>query len=293
MGLDRFKWWQWVLLALIVGPLAGWLYSSYDAPVARTASMQNLMQAMWRPDHPEHGPWVNNLTILPPGERTVLMTYSLLTIDADNSPRRETWRIVTPVPFMPPQRGWNRIDLGGIERPTVKDYFDAMNKARAGNPNLRQIEYTYAWWAEPTTAMGMATAGSVVVLGVLCPLAVGAATGTLGRRKQDDAEEDRSASWGKGAPEPERAPAKSGPTPEEEARLAEMNARLESGLGGARVDPAARGLSGAQGDTAPAIRKLDGKPLDDPKPAETDKPKEDVEYVGEFYPTARVKKKDE
>jgi len=173
-----------------------------------------------------------------------------------------------------------------VANATAMPIMEFLAKMKAQNP---EIGYRYAWYRDPQFAYAFGAGAGLVVLGGVWPtllnLMIGAGFGRPARKKENY-DLDR---FGNGEDVAAAAAAKE----MSEADLAQLRAaelNLEKSLG------AGLGAKGAPGstDAEPEIRKLSDTPVD-PQPAVAESPKDadDIEFRGEFYPTARAKKKDE
>jgi hypothetical protein len=165
---------------------------------------------------------------------------------------------------------------------TVLTYLE---RVQGKYPNLN---YGYAWWAEPRWTMVLAGLAGLVVVGGVWPTIVSVLVGAgLGPPPKPQQEYDLSR-FGKGKkptlePSSRAAAAARGPTEEDLDKLEAMEAQLSRNVGDMHVTAGGGStVSAADSGHAGAVKQLDQKPLE---VMADDKPEEEKEYKGDFYPT--------
>jgi hypothetical protein len=166
---------------------------------------------------------------------------------------------------------------------SVRDYLARMSK------QYNWVKYRYAWWDEPRSIFTIWMGGCFVVIGVLWPtslrlLGVGPAAAA-----RDDYDLSR---FGKSAPAKKPAMAATASarlSPEEEKRLAEMEARVIASLAVERGDLPAP----APAKAPEPVKVLNAGPLEPPAPVAEGETEAEKDYKGEYYPVALEAKKDE
>ena len=201
IALARVRRWKWILAALVIGPLAAWLWGR--SPDALTASGYSISQAQFESGllrvvkHPETGKpivgrdgeprrYFEDITVYPTNHRDAygrhvshLITGSYTNgrvegyKDAGGAKTREIrWRdafFPAPGPYEP---------LTPAQQPaseasgSVRDYLDGLH--------VQGVRYRHAWWHEPGIATPLFTAASALLIGGVWPTLLSlAAFGTL------------------------------------------------------------------------------------------------------------------
>jgi hypothetical protein len=207
-------------------------------------------------------------------KRVSVVTYKRLmrnskTGEVERVPRQ----VMAEVPFVPPGQGRGSVD----PNLTLAHHLDQMQKAHP------HITYRNAWWSNGPVAVAMWTIGGAIVIGGLWPVVLNGLVGAgMGRKRDTRAEYNPDRFKAASYREPEK-PAAPRVTQEDQDRLREMTRQLESNLG--ELGHISTGSQPGQGatDGMPAIRKLDGGPLE-VATAMTPAEEDDVEVKGEYYP---------
>jgi hypothetical protein len=163
---------------------------------------------------------------------------------------------------------------------TVRDY---LKSVQANNADM---SFKYAWYRETWAIFLLWTGASILLIGGVWPSIVSLMVGAgLGFHKEDEgpeydlnrfkAEQDAKKEAGHVA------------TPAEVEHLRQLEAELERKLA---AQAAGMPMPEDEPEQAAGVRKLDGGTL---QPMAPEKPPEDHEYKGEFYPVDRGAKKKE
>jgi hypothetical protein len=274
MNVQDFKRWHWIAISIVVGLALSYVWSNVEWDENLPTIGQRDFEAGLTTPFPQVG-HLDHITIMPSEE-------GKNKIIAEQVRNTKTPGVIElrPVAYMadaPYKAGAWR---GGDESyPTVVNYLESV---KAQNSNL---SYKVAWWRQPWAVYLLWTGASVLLIGGVWPVLVSVMVGAgfgLKREEQGpeyDLERFKAEQDAKGV--------KHEPTPAEIAHLRELEDELERKLAAQRAgmpipedEPVA-----AQ---AAAVKKLDGGPLE---VANTDKPAEDHDYKGEFYPVDRHAKR--
>ena len=195
------------------------------------------------------------------------------------------WWMAAPIPFFarPP---------GGNQNWRVADFLAAKAK------DIPSLDYQYAWWQvaplendterkwwQTTRNMfALIVAASVLVIGVLWPIAIRVLVkmGFGDPERETDGFDLSKVSSRSEAP----LVATTGPAEGDAARLAALNAELESKVGDMLVDEDRRDEEAEIREEQEAIRKLSNAPVE-PVASEAAKADDKDFTGGEFYPVAR------
>jgi hypothetical protein len=195
------------------------------------------------------------------------------------------WWMAAPIPFF-------KIPPGGNQNWRVADFLAAKAK------DIPSLDYQYAWWQvaplendterkwwqTARNMFGLIVAASVLVIGILWPITIR----VLVKMGFGDPEiETKGIDLSKASSRSETPlVAASGPTQDDAARLAALNAELEAKVGDMLVDEDRRDEEAEIREEEEAIRKLSNAPIE-PVAAETAKADDKDFTGGEFYPVAR------
>ena len=271
MHVQDLKRWHWAVIALVVGLALSYVWSSveWDENLP-TIGQRDFETGLTTPFPKEKH--LANVTVMPPQEGK----YKVVAEQVRNT---KTPGVIDlrPVAYMadtPYKEGAWRND--NIEHPNVREFLKSMQQ---NNPNAG-IEFRYAWYREAWAIYLLWTGAALLLIGGVWPsvisLMVGAGLGFNPEEKGPEYDLERF----KAEAEAKKA-AGHVATPEELAHLAELEADLEKRLAAQRA-----GLPMPEDEEAvPAgTKKLDGGPLE----AFVDnKPPEEHDYKGEFYPVDR------
>jgi hypothetical protein len=271
--------WQWALIGLLAGLALGgsrvaW-GPAYRDSAARTLTQQLFEQAvLGRP-----GEWGSRLTLTDLvahpadqwGDQWVTGRFCEESDVRDSSGKfvrtrmRGDFKYRATIPYHPLLQG-NAVPAA---YPSVRDFL------RAAGPNSqRPDKCAYAWQEHTWSALGLWTAGAVLLVGGIWPTVLGLVTGAgWGRQPREKPAIDLS----------RVAPTRSQPpTPprvaEDQAQLIAVTEQMENELAQEPEPPAPPPSPASPPAPAP---QLSGQAVEAPaQPTEADK-----EYGGEFYPT--------
>jgi hypothetical protein len=274
MHVQDLKRWHWALVALFVGLLLSWVWSAVEWDANLPTIGQHDFETGLTGSRQRIGALIN-ITVMPPmeGKYKVVAEHIRPTQTAGKGDAR-------PVAFIadaPYKAGMWRGEAE--EFPNVLEY---LKKAKQDNAEL---SFRYAWYRETWAIYLLWTGASLLLIGGVWPsivsLMVGAGLGFQGEEKGPDYDLDRFKS------EADKKAAAAGPTAADLQHLHELEDELEKKLA---AQQAGMPIPEDQPAAAPAAaKKLDGGPLENLAP---DKPAEEHEYRGDFYPVDRgVKKK--
>lgn len=185
--------------------------------------------------------------------------------------------IRTVTPFIPTINPPAQVDPNY----TVADY---LLEVKSANPG---VDYSHRWWDEEPLRSAIWALGGAVVIGGIWPSIISLLIGAgFARKSEKDPDYDLSR-FGKGQT-PATMPAKAEPTEAELARLRQLEEELERNLA-AGVETPPADSSTESTPAAQPLRVLSAGPIE--PAASTEKPPEDKQYSGEFYPTVTHVKK--
>ena len=277
MHVEDLKRWHWVVVALVVGLALSWVWSSVEWDETLPSIAQRDFEAGLTIPYPKDG-HLANVTVMPPleGKHKVVAERMRNT----KTPGVMEMRPVAYMADAPYKAGqWRG---SGDEYKNVREFLATLKK---DNPDL-DIKYRYAWWRETWAIYVLWTGACLLLIGGVWPsvisLMVGAGLGFHKKEKGPEYDLDRF----KGEPEAAKAaPAPTGPTQDQLDHLHQLEDELERRLEAERLGvPMPSDDEVASARAAAEVRKLDGGPL---QPAAVDKPAEEHEYKGEFYPVDR------
>jgi hypothetical protein len=275
MHVQDLKRWHWVLISLFVGLLLSWVWSSVEWDENLPTIGQHDFETGLTGSRQRIGALIN-IVVMPPmdGKYKVVAEHIRPTQTAGKGD-------AMPVAFIadtPYKAGVWRGE--SEEYPTVMAY---LQHAMKDNPELSA---KYAWYREKWAIFALWTGASVLLIGGVWPsvvsLMVGAGLGFHGEEKGPDYDLDRFKSEAE-----KKAGGAKVPTAAELQHLRELEEEMERKLAAQRA-----GLPIPEDEPAQApaaVKKLDGGTLENLAPQ---KPGEEHEYSGEFYPVDHgVKKK--
>jgi hypothetical protein len=277
MHVQDLKRWHWIAISLVVGLALSYVWSSVEWDENLPTIGQRDFEDGLTVPYPQ-ARHLSNITVMPPQEGK----YKIVAEQVRNT--REAGVIdLRPVAYMadtPYKAGQYR----GMDEQhdTVLKYLET---AKASNA---EIKYKYAWYRETWAIYLLWCGASVLLIGGVWPSVVSLMVGAgLGFHKEDQGP-DYDLNRFK---HEEEAKKKGGTAATASAadlqHLHELEDELEKKLAAQRAGlPIPEDEQAAQA----GVRKLDGGTLQSLAP---DKPPEDHEYKGEFYPVDRgAKKKD-
>ena len=280
MGLQNWRWWQWAIVSLVVGGLIGFVLTRLDAddPTMDTVPWQQLRFGIdRRTDKGEPvftkihvGPVVQNA--YGRGVRSVTYWERMRNKTTGQWEPVRQFRVITDVPLSPasPRKDYSVLDF--------------LAEKKKATPTL---DYRYDWWWEPRNLWFISVAGSVLVIGVLWPVALRGmvAVGLAEPPEERGIDLSRVSAAGDSAKVPTGRPTSAA----ERAKLDAMNDDLEAALAKSAVE---HGRT-TQTDTPSAQPAILPLKIDTSEPViavkAEDKPHE---YTGEFYPVAKPGHKD-
>jgi hypothetical protein len=303
MEIENFKRWHWIVIGAVLGAILVYtrLYNITDgtrvvpgdgANFRRTVSPLQFVGAMQRPRTEKGFEWLRGVTIYPPVEveldkgRKLNKSYvsgEELEIQPSGKGIYKPFQFYADVPFSlnpkaaAPKAGY-----------TIRDYIDELAKK---NPKAN-TSYRFAWWAQPAAIVALWGGGTLLAVGGIWPLVLGVMIGAgLGRKKEAKAEDEYDLErFGKGKEPQKQVVVKSGPSEADQQKLKDLQETLEKNLAEAgmiRADGSPVTPDVQPGSAAPAVRKLDGGPLQAMPAAASEADEAAREYKGEFYPVAR------
>lgn len=274
MHVQDLKRWHWVAIAIVVGLALSYVWSSVEwdenLPTVGQADFERGLLTKFPAEKS-----LQNVVVMPPQEGK----YKIVAEQVRNT---KTAGVVDlrPVAYMadtPYKAGVWRGESSEFKN--VREY---LSKLKADNP---EVAYKYAWYRETWAIYTLWLGASVLLIGGVWPsvvsLMVGAGLGISSEEKGPEYDLDRFKS------EADKKAVPTGPTNADMQHLHELEDELEKRLAAQRMGVP---LPDDQPAAEPAAaKKLDGGPLENLVP---DKPAEEHEYKGDFYPVDRgVKKK--
>jgi len=278
MHVQDLKRWHWVVLALGIGLALSWVWSSVEWDENVSTIGQRDFEAGLTIPYPKAG-HLETVTVMPPLEGK----YKVVAEQMRNTKTPGVMDL-HPVAYMadaPYKAGQWRGE--GDEYKNVREYLATLKR---DNPDMG-VSYRYAWWRETWAIYVLWTGACLLLIGGVWPsvisLMVGAGLGFNAEEKGPEYDLDRF----KGEPDKAKA-AKPQPTAADVEHLHQLEEELEKKLKARELGlPVPEDEPVAGGGPAP-VRTLDGGPL---QVATLEKPAEDHEYKGEFYPVDRGAKK--
>lgn len=292
MGIEQLKRWHWIVIGLLAGLALGYVWSSAD-PVTegRNYNQRDFERDLTRRLPDGSGPMIRHVVLRPivtdyQGKQVQQVTLDVARMGSQSGKIYwEARQMLATIPYEPMRFGGMMPDpqqASGGKPFTVGDFLAEMNKN-----NDMPVKFRYGWESERPVAIAIWTVGAVVVVGGLWPTFLGLLVGAGMARKPEKKEEYDLDRFGKtSVPEAPRYQPKPEVSEEERDRLNDMNRKLEEQLKGAGVltDGSAEDEDPEGKILAPAVRKLDGGPLETTPAAKKQDEDDEVEVKGEFYP---------
>lgn len=276
MAIRNWRWWQWLIVSLIVGGAIGVALNamSVDDPSLPSSSWPTMRQ---RVEHQTDSGdsvvtkiRVSPVTLDHAGHKVQSVTYW----ERMKNKTTGTWdpvrqfRLVTPVPLSPAS-------------PTPD--FGVLNYLADKQKQIPTLDWRYEWWLAPRALWALSLGGSMLLIGVVWPITLKTLV-KLGLAEPPDERMDLSQVRHVSTEAPSLV-AKPKGTAEDEEQLAALNANLEANVAGmAMATPASQAAAAAKGETPVRVLSATGVDESD-KPAGT--PEEDHDFKGEFYPVDR------
>src|SRR2546421_7620355 len=276
MHVEDIKRWHWALIAVVVGLLLSWVWSSVEWDENLPTIGQREFEAGLLIPKDSVGTLLN-VTVMPKTESGIYKIVAEQVRPGKTQGKGET----KPVAFVaetPYKAGVWRNDTESF--PTVLEY---LKQLKTQNPD---VAYRYAWYREKWAVYTLWTGAAVLLIGGVWPsvvsLMVGAGLGFNREEKGPEYDLNRF----KSEVDAKKA-AGAEPTAADMVRLRQLEEELERKLAAQRA-----GLPMPEDEpvVAAAVKKLEGGTLE---AANLNKPPEEHEYKGEFYPVDRhINKKD-
>jgi hypothetical protein len=274
MHVQDLKRWHWAVIAVVVGLALSYVWSSVEwdenLPTVGQADFERGLVMKFPAERS-----LQNVVVMPPQEGK----YKVVAEQARSTKTAGVMEL-RPVAYMadtPYKAGqWSG---GNDQYPSVRDY---LKKLKENNP---EVSFKYAWYRETWAVYTLWMGASILLIAGVWPsvvsLMVGAGLGITPGEKGPEYDLDRFKS------EEAKKAVPTGPTAADMQHLHELEDELEKKLAAQR---AGLPIPEDQPAQAPAaVKKLEGGPLENLAP---DKPQEEHEYRGDFYPVDRgVKKK--
>ncbi|MGC4032058.1 MAG: hypothetical protein QM754_10055 [Tepidisphaeraceae bacterium] len=275
MAIRNWRWWHWLIISLVVGGVVGVAMNAMpvDDPSLPSSSWPTLRQRIDRKTDTGDS-LVTQIRVSPvvvdnTGKKVQSVTYWERFKNKTTGkwePVRQ-FRLVTPVPLSPASPS--------------PDY-GVLNFLAEKKKQIPTLDWRYEWWLSPRAMWPACLGASVLLIGVLWPLALKSLV-KLGLAEPPDERMDLS----QVKAVPTEAPtlvAKARGTAEDEEQLTALNANLAANVAGMALATPATAAAAAKGETP--VRILSATGVDEgEKPAAAQE--EDHDFKGEFYPVDR------
>jgi hypothetical protein len=274
MHIEDIKRWHWIAISIVVGLALSWVWSNFDFQENLPSLGQRDFEAGLMTEYPADRSLMG-ITVNPPTSegRYTVIAYQLRDKGVPGEMSKLKMAFVTDAPY---KAGlWRGAEE---EYPNVLEY---LKQVKSSNP---KVAFRFAWWRQPWAIYTLWTGASVLLIGGVWPSVVSLMVGAgLGFHKKEEGPEYDLSRF---KAEKEKAKAAAGgATAADMEHLHQLEEELEKKLAAQR---AGMPIPEDEPDTAAAVKKLDGGPL---QTVAADKPAEDHEYKGEFYPVDRGAKK--
>lgn len=319
--MQNLKRWHWMLIAVAVGLVVGYIRTLYIDMVLdghQTISSQERFEQV-----------LTTKEKLPGGERFAFTNLMVVRDPEDKEGKTYAimGRCISGRPFLAPDGKIKRYDLPYLymaktpytpksplpeatrkSRRTWSDFFQSIFEVvglkKRDDPKsvlsyLRQlrdahgIQFTYAWWKEPRVTVAMTVLGSVAIIGLIWPTIVNLIVFGSVFRPREEKEKGISLRKVRRPAEPAPQKPREEMTDEELKQLLEMEAKLEAQLA---AEMEKRREEGAAQPAKPKpeqpVRKFVTQPVE-PTPV-AEQPKEDKVFerrADDYYPIHRGKPK--
>ncbi len=261
MGFVFYKRWQWIIVGILCGLGLAYFYGETKVPDrARRMSPDTFADDLV--NKLDDGRFaIEHVHVLPPNDGLYLVTFDYADQAGAQAHRRYMYALT---PF----------EAGGEKFDNVLAFFAQKKGARS------DLTYHYEWYKSPAWRYAIFSACFALVIGGAWPtVQVWLIDAGYGPKRKDEKLMDLSR-FGKGQSTQPNAKVISDA---ERRKLDDMNADIERALA---AQASGGSIVSATHDDHHQIKELKGGPLEPLKQAE----KEDKDYRGEFYPTARVHK---
>ena len=277
MQFQRWRWWQWLVVSLIVGGVLGFVLSRQDMDDPSIPSLsvgEFLRKLQIRTDNGDSV--LTDIRVSPPlpdvhGKVMRAVTFwekQKRKSDGVWLPVRE-WRMYAMTPFYPraPRADYSILDFLADKK---KD--------------IPSLDFAIRWWQVPGNMYLLCIGGSVLLIGVLWPLTMrGLVAAGLGAPENETETTDLSHVQTTSGDIPTHL--KTGVSAADRDKLAVLNAELAANVAGMTVTAAAPDET-PTAQQEQAIRDLPNAPLEAAAIDAKAKPSEE-DYKGEYYPVAR------
>lgn len=262
MEQGNLRKWHLGLGVPLLSAVLVWSYTQIE-PTAnpRTTSPMIFEQALLSPPVGKSNPQpvISDVRVYPSVDGLYLVNFKQLVADRKNDAwLKQEWSFTARTP----------------RNGSSEDVLTWLRRLSAQYP---QAKFTYEWWREPGRLWTIWGAFSAILLlwGVVVPTIMWFAKGGYAEFKANAKAVEEA--------EAQTALATAGPSAADMDRLNNMIDNLESNVAASATPGGQR--STADSPDSPAIRKLEGKPLE---VAQQEKEEEKRDYKGEFYPVARA-----
>jgi hypothetical protein len=279
MDVQDFKRWHWIAIGVVVGLVLSYVWSQVEPTIPRSIGALTFEQGLAAPAA-EGNPILNKIVVHPPQEGVFIATGEQLTpTDDPHRPVYKPFSFKAETPYVPIDLKTNA-RVPGSSNETILTY---LQKAQKQNPN---IKFRYAWWHEKWATYAIWTTASVVVIGGIWPTIINILVGA-GLAKKKEPKETYDLDRFKSAPEPEaKAEAKKEPSESDLDQMKKLEEELERRIASGEPMPVGAAAPGQTSEQP--VKKLTGQVE---APVLVEKPKDDKEFAGEFYPVDRGGKK--
>ena len=310
MQIEDFKRWHWALLGLIAGLIFSYTWQDHDVMGDKSYEMAEIKQVVFERDalstssqsgkailqdvkiEPTIHDYMNRPVAIVVGKRLRLNPK-------DGQEYLVPFYYYAPIPYRP-----RMIEASKMPAPPAGQDPTVLNFLAAAHDTNKLLKYRYAWELQSHWFTALWAIGGVVVVGGIWPsvlqILLGAGLGLPPKSAAEKENEDYLSRFGKGPKDPQPVLAVKGPTEDDQQRLEEMNAAMESKLAAAGVlatasAPAAAAAS--ENSTTAPIVELNAGPAE-PNAAvaahhhETEEERRKRFAAGDFYPVARGAKKE-
>ncbi|HYO09050.1 MAG TPA: hypothetical protein VER17_08760 [Tepidisphaeraceae bacterium] len=277
MHVEDLKRWHWAFVAIVVGLALSYVWTSVEWDENLPTIGQREFEAGLTIPYPQPG-HLAKVTVQPPIDGK----YKVVAEQMRNGATAGVMD-VRPVAFIAdtPYRAGEWRGGDGDTFPSVMDY---LAKAKELDP---QVTYAFAWYRQPWAVYTLWTGASLLLIAGVWPSIISLMVGAgLGFHKADKGPEYDLDRFKREADAKKAAPA--GPSAADVDHLRQLEEELEKKLKAKELGLPMPEDEPAPATTATGVRKLDGGPLE---AATIEKPTEEHEFRGEFYPVDRGAKK--
>ncbi len=288
MAVQRWRWWQWILVSLLVGGVLGFVFTRLDIDDTSIATrdlgflLRHLNQ---RTDGGES--IVDAIHVSPPmmdvnGNSIENVTFWVRA-------KNKTTGKWDPIEQYQVRVGRPLFKAAKDPNYSIRDFLSEQKK------DLPSLNYRYNFYQETRFIWAASIGGSVLGIGILWPMLIKAMV-KLGLGLPESEEEEKGIDLRRVSSRTASTAALTGVSVNDADRdqLAALNDRLEANVSGMLMEQDQLDDEAERKAEAAVIKKLSGEalPADEITPANSNDPRE---YGGEFYPVARpvVKKKED